>query len=406
MIESGHPRSGRAGHRHAGTTWPQARAAAVRLAERARPAAPARVPLADAAGATLAEPLYALTGLPGHDAAAMDGYAVAGAGPWRITGRVLAGEGAPGPLRAGECVEIATGAPAPQGTEAVLPYEYADRDGDTVRGEAEPGRHVRRRGEDCAEGERVLPAGAAVTPAVLGLAAALGHDALSVRRPRVSVLVTGDELATSGRPAPGLVRDAVGPLLPGLTAWAGGAAEPVRYVPDTYAAMVDAVASCRAADVVVVCGASSAGPADHLRAALAELGAEIAVDGVAVRPGHPQLLGRLPRGGGRDAVVIGLPGNPYAALGAAVTLLVPVLRGLAGRPPAGVWRTAPLPESVRAHPADTRLVAVRLADGRAVPVGHDRPGVLWGAALADALAVVPPGWTPGDGEAELLPLPG
>ncbi|GGO64310.1 molybdopterin-binding protein [Nonomuraea cavernae] len=163
-------------------------------------------------------------------------------------------------------------------------------------------------------------------------------------------------------------------------------------------AVAEAGASPGCGEVVVVCGASSRGPADHLRAVLADLGAETLVDGVAVRPGHPQLLARLPGG----PLVAGLPGNPYAALGAALTLLVPVLDRLTGTERGR--ESAALAGPVRAHQHDTRLVAVRRTGGGAVPVGHDRPGSLWGAALADALAVVPPGW---DGErVELLDLPG
>ncbi|MEV0596125.1 molybdopterin molybdotransferase MoeA [Nonomuraea cavernae] len=455
----------------------------------ARPGEVAEVPLPEARGCRLAGPLRALVAVPGADVAAMDGYAVAGAPPWRIVGRVLAG-GRPhdAPLRAGEAVEIATGAPVPDGTTAVLPYEHAaftpeppctapppaddgspagrevpfrgsagllpeagrevppggSRGGWVVaRGELAAGRHVRRRGEDIAEGAVVLGPGTVVTPVVLGLAAGLGHDVLRVRpRPAVTVLVTGDEVVDAGLPEPGRVRDAIGPFLPGLVEWAGGrvtghvrlpdGAGPLRAAlatqtgplaaqtapvttagPVTTAAPVTSAApvtveatladagagaSRGSADVVVVCGASSRGPADHLRAVLAELGAEVLVDGVAVRPGHPQLLARLPGG----PLVAGLPGNPYAALGAALTLLVPVLDRLTGT--AGGRETSALAGPVRPHPDDTRLVAVRRTGRGAVPVGHDRPGSLWGAALADALAVVPPGW---DGEhVELLDLPG
>jgi molybdopterin molybdotransferase len=149
--------------------------------------------------------------------------------------------------------------------------------------------------------------------------------------------------------------------------------------------------------VLVVCGASSKGPADHLRKVLGDLGADVLVDGVAVRPGHPQLLARLPAG----RLLVGLPGNPFAALAAALTLLAPLLRELGGTP--ARHETSALAGPVRAHPRDTRLVPVRRSGRGAVPVGHDRPGSLWGAALADALAVVPPGWS-GD-QVELIELP-
>ncbi|MFB9678035.1 molybdopterin-binding protein [Streptosporangium vulgare] len=469
-----------ASHRgaHAGALpWESARRVA---ASAAGPLPPVDLPLHLAYGRRLAAPLHALVPVPGADVAAMDGYAVAGDPPWRVTGLVLAG-GAPfgAALAPGTAVEIATGAPVPEGAEAVLPYELAVRTGgaagggpppsgggrsappgrfapplgrftppggvpggspgapragapragapgeepprpqgepagewvSAVPGAVEPGRHIRRRGEDCPLGTVVLTAGSAVTPAVLGLAAGLGHDVLRVRpRPLVSVLVTGDEVVTRGLPAPGRVRDAIGPMLPGLVEWAGGLAEAPRWLPDGARALAAALAGTPATpdgpdgpdgpqgQVIVVCGASSKGPADHLRAVLAGLGAEILVDGVAVRPGHPQLLARLPCG----RLVAGLPGNPYAALVAALTLLAPAVRALAGGPAAPRERSA-LTGHVRPHHADTRMVAVR-RDGRgAVPVGHDRPGSLWGAALAEALAVVPPGWR---GEpVELVPLP-
>lgn len=356
------------------------------------------VPLAEALGTTLAAPLSALAPLPAFDAAAMDGYAVAGTQPWTLLGSVLAGQRGAGALRPGEAVEVATGAAVPEGTEGVLPYESACRTADGVTGRIEAGRHVRRRGEDYHRGDELLGSGVAVTPTVLGLAASAGYDTLWVRRsPQVAVLVTGDELTDTGLPGEGRVRDAIGPLLPGLVRAYGGATERVGRLPDDSDALLGALTDLASVDVVAICGASSKGPADHLRHVLAGLGAEVLVDGVACRPGHPQLLARA-----QGSFIVGLPGNPYAAVGAVLTLLAPLLAGLAG------WRMRPperagLDGDVWAHPADTRLVAVRRCRDRAEPVGHDRPSLLWGAALADALAVVPPGWR--GGEVELLPLP-
>jgi molybdopterin molybdotransferase len=419
-------------------SWPAARALA---AAAVCPGKPETVPLRQALGRRLAGPLTALVAVPGTDVSAMDGYAVAGPGPWRVVARVLAGGAAHDrPLRAGEAVEIATGAPVPPGAGSVLPYERADATGGQVRGPAEEGRHIRRRGEDVPEGAVVLAEGAVVTPVALGLTAALGHDELPVRpRPRVAVLVTGDEVVDRGLPGPGRVRDAIGPFLPGLVEWAGGRVTGVHHLPDgpgplraaltggwreaapawqhapeeggrsperaaladgrshEPAAVMDGRPPEGAAEIVVVCGASSRGPADHLRAVLDALAADVLVDGVAVRPGHPQLLARL-----RDGrLVVGLPGNPFAALAAALTLLAPILRELTGTPAA--VETRPLHGVVRPHPRDTRLVPVLRSELGAIPAGHDRPGSLWGAALAGALAVVPPGWS---GErVELIELP-
>ncbi len=385
---------GHGGHR----SWPRARETA-RLLGGGRSPAPRELSLEEALGAVLAADVHALTGLPAFDASAMDGFAVSGPGPWRLVGRQLAGaSGAPLGLRPGEAVEIATGARVPKDTECVLPYELADvRDG-TVDGPAEAGRHVRWAGEETAPGETVLERGAVVGPAALGLAASLGHDTLPVLRPRVSVLVTGEEITTSGLPGDGSVRDAIGPALPGVVDRAGGRIESLRHLGDERRPLLDALADADG-DVVAVCGSSSRGPADHLRSVLEELGAEVAVDGVACRPGHPQLLAHTDR-----TVFVGLPGNPGAALVAAATLLVPLLAAMTGRPDPGTGLARVVLEgAVTAHPRDTRLVAVRLDGGRAHPVGHDRPGSLRGAALADAYAVVPPGW---DGaEVELLRVP-
>lgn len=379
-------------------SWPLAREAAGSLGER-RICAARDVPLEQALGAVLASDVRALAGLPAFDASAMDGFAVAGPGPWRLVGTQLAGRSpAAMGLRSGEAVEVATGARVPKDTECVLPYEAATVRGTTVEGPAEPGRHVRWTGEETAPGETVLTRGTVVGPAALGLAASLGHETLSVLRPRVVVLVTGDEVTTAGLPGEGSVRDAIGPMLPGIVDRVGGVIETVRHLGDERASLLEAVAEADA-DVVAVCGSSSRGPADHLRSIMDELGARIVVDGVACRPGHPQLLAHDDR-----TVFVGLPGNPGAALVAALTLLIPLLAAMSGRPDpcAGLPRSA-LEGRARAHDRDTRLVPVRLEGDRAHEVGHDRPGSLRGAALADAYAVVPPGWE--GTEVELLRLP-
>lgn len=357
-----------------------------RAHDTAEPLPPRPVPLAAAGGAVLVDALVAPVAVPPVDRSAMDGYAVRGAAPWTVVGRVAAGAEPPSALADGQACAVVTGAGLPQGTDAVLPDEDAVRHGDLVTGAVGERRHVRPAGEECAAGEVLLPAGTVVRPAVLGLAAALGLDRLTVRGyPRVAALVTGDELISAGLPGPGRVRDAIGPMLPGLIERAGARpAQPAR-VPDSRAALVDALAGADA-ELVLVSGSSAAGPADHLRGALATLHAELLVDGVTCRPGHPQALARL-----RDGrLVVGLPGNPLAALAAFLTLAVPAIAGLRSEPLAALL-AAPVPGGLRRHPTSTRLVPVRVHPHGAEPVGHAGSAMLRGAAAADAFAVVDPG---------------
>ncbi|MFI5838672.1 molybdopterin molybdotransferase MoeA [Catenuloplanes sp. NPDC051500] len=354
-----------------------------------------RVTLAGAHGRTLAEDARSAALLPGTDTAAMDGYAVAGPGPWRTAGQVLAGRLADGlpRLEAGTAVEIATGAPVPGGADAVIPIEICRVDGDTVRlgEEASPDRtHIRRAGEDLTPGMLLAPAGTPVTATLAGLAAHAGLDHLMVSRsPRVRLTATGDEVIAAGIPAPGQVRDALSPLLTALLGHTGAAPAGTAHVPDR-AELLDAAIAAPDWDVMVVTGSSSVGRADHLHPVLNGQGARWHVDGVACRPGHPQALAELP--GGRW--VVGLPGNPYAALVGAVTLLRPLLDALQGRTPRVPLRLQ-VTGDIRPYRAGTRLLPVRIEGGHAAVVPGSRPASLLSAATADALAVIPPDWTPG-----------
>ncbi|MEW5534142.1 molybdopterin molybdotransferase MoeA [Streptomyces virginiae] len=371
--------------------WVQAR---MRAHAAPRPWPARTVPLADAVGLTLADALRTPHPLPAFDTAAMDGYAVAGPGPWRVRGEVRAGTVWAGALAAGECVEISTGAQVPAGACAVLPVEaaLAGDDGLVSGPVPPPGRHIRRAGEDAPAGSLLAPAGTPVGPALLGLAASCGHDTLTVRpAPRVRVLVTGDELDHAGPPGPGRVRDALGPALPALVAALGGECREVRHVHDRPAgSLAAAVHGTRDAEVVVVTGSTSVGATDQLRRLLAEAGARPVVDTVACRPGHPMLLAELPSGGW----VVGLPGNPYAALVAAHTLLGPLLAGLCGRALAPL-PLVPVTGSLRPAPGLTRLVPVTWdGAGARIAAGHGA-AFLRAAAVADALAAIPPDWTDG-----------
>ncbi|MEU0299841.1 molybdopterin-binding protein [Streptomyces sp. NPDC006175] len=400
------PGSSSHAHRDGATAWPAARALADRLGRAILPAAH-RLPLDRALGHVLAEAVVALTDLPSFDTSAMDGWVVAGPGPWAVRAGegLLAGRGSVEPLPDGHALRIATGARLPADATAVIRSEHAHCD--EAKGllhatrEVVQGQDIRPRGQECRSGDELLPVGTVVTPPVLGLAAAAGYDALvAAPRPRVDVFVLGDELLTAGLPREGLIRDALGPMLaPWLRALGAEVAEPRRLGDDADALRRALLSSD--ADLILTTGGTAAGPVDHVHPVLAEIGAELLVDGVAVRPGHPMLLARLAEGG---PCVVGLPGNPLAAVSGLLTLAEPLLRGLAGRPAQDRYR-APVREEVHGHPHDTRLIPVVHRDDSVVPLHYNGPAMLRGIAAADGLAVVGPGGVRSGTEVEILDLP-
>lgn len=427
-----------------GLSWDAARRVAVRAGRRLGAVA---VPVAGAYGQVLADPLKALVDLPPFDTSAMDGYAVAGPGPWRLDSAgpgILAGHAAHPPLPDGHAVRIATGARVPPGATGVLRSEHAElRDGGglyatgaTAAQDVRTGQDIRPRGQECRAGVELLPAGERVTPAVLGLAAAAGHDELRVvRRPRVEVLVLGAELLHRGLPREGRIRDALGPMLDPWLRACGAEPFVTRRLGDDAELLYEAVATSTA-DVVVTTGGTAAGPVDHVHATLRRLKADLLVDGVAVRPGHPMLLAVLPTG----AYVVGLPGNPLAAVSGLLTLAEPLVRVLGGAAPGTEPPEAVLTADAKGHPTDTRLVPVAMEQGTgtqaaaaqtaaaqaagerrpagqragahpaggqpaARPLHFTGPAMLRGLAVADALAVVPPGGAAAGAPVRVLRLP-
>lgn len=387
-----------------GIPWPDARtragAAGIRLAAR-------RLTLKDACGCLLAADLVARTDLPVTDTSAMDGWAVAGPPPWRMVGDLPAGRLLGHRLDVGQCVGIATGAVVPDGANAVLPVEHSIRDETWVRpvapDVAAPARtHIRRAGEEARRGDVLLPAGTRVTPPVIGLAAAAGHDALLVTPPAtVDAFILGDELTESGPPAPGLTRDALGPQLPAWVAAFGAAPPSIVRLPDNLPALAAALVTS-VADLIITTGGTSVGPRDHVRAAVARAGGRIVVEGVHVKPGHPMLLAALP--GGR--LLVGLPGNPFAACAALLTLVGPLLTALHGLAPAPtVTATLVTPEPGR--PGDGhRLLPVRLGpDGDATVLPSCGSAMLRGLAQATGLVVIPPPGAAAGDQVEYLALP-
>jgi len=373
------------------TPWSQAYATARDATTRRRPVV---VPLQDAIGSVTAGPLVAAGDLPSSDRSAMDGWVVAGAGPWvALDGLVSAGRSTHA-LAPGEAMQITTGGHVPHGAHAVLRWERARHEGRVLSGAVVEGTDVRPRGQEFRTGDLLAQSGTPVTPVVVGIAAAAGHETLVVTcPPTVDLLVVGDELIGDRPPAGAASRDALGPMLPGWFRSCGAVVRDVAHLPDS-AAVIRATIEGSDADVVVTTGGTSRGATDHVRPALRDMGATMLVGSVAVRPGHPMLMARTPAG----RLVIGLPGNPLAAVAGVVTLVEPVLRVMSGRHPAPTTHRRML-SGPPAHPTDTLLVPV--CGDEAVPfIG---PAMLRGLAVADGLAVVPPGHL--DCDMQVLTLP-
>jgi molybdopterin molybdotransferase len=380
-------------------TWDQARALAH---ESGHPLVTERIELRAADGRMLAEPVVAATALPAYQTSAMDGWAVSGPGPWLIVGEVLAGAPAHRGLVDGECVRIATGAIPPTGTTGVIRRERAERDAqDHITGSVSPGQDLRPAGEEATAGEMLLAPGRRLTPAHLGLAAAGGADDLVVqRRPRAAVLILGDELLTEGAARDGRVRDSLGPQIPAWLDRLGVDTVSSSHVEDTLEAHTAALMACPDVDMVVTTGGTAAGPVDHLHRALAATGGELLVDSVAVRPGHPMLMGRW----GDGQWLLGLPGNPQSAVIALLTLGAPLIDALNGIPLPHLV-TVTLVEDVDAPATETRLVLAQLDQGAATPTPHLGSAMLRGLALANGLAVIPPGGARAGDAVRWLPLP-
>jgi molybdopterin molybdotransferase len=389
------------------------------------------VPLAKALGRVLAEDVESGIDVPPFDSSAMDGYAVI-AGPaaeLELIGEARAGHPAAEPVRPGTAIRISTGAAIPPGATAVVPLERSEvlgggaaagtadergtaEAGAAAAGAAEPGAaaepaaagrvrvqasspgdNVRRAGEDVPAGRRVLGAGVVLGPAELGVAASVGRAALLCsRRPRVAVLVTGDELTEPGEPLePGGIYGSNGFVLAAQTERAGArlaVRETVRDDPDqTREALARALDS---AEVVIVSGGVSVGPHDHVKSALESLGVEQRFYGVRLRPGKPTWFGTRD-----DRLAFGLPGNPVSATVAFQLFVRPALAALQGADPDARRTPATLAEPLPRHPIREQAVRVRLAatdDGwRATSTGAQGSHMLTSMLGADALALIPPG---------------
>jgi molybdopterin molybdotransferase len=354
------------------------------------------VPLAASVGRILAQDVAALRDQPPFDASAMDGWALRAAdapGSLAIVGESAAGHGYEGVVGAGQAVRIFTGAALPEGCDAVVIQEDAQRDGDrVVVPEAQPGKHLRPAGGDFRRGEALLSRGARIDPWRLSLAASAGCAELSVhRRPRVAVIPTGEEIVEApASPGRFQIYESCGPALTALVESWGGVPTKRKAARDDLDAVVEALRGADA-DLIVTIGGASVGDHDLVRAAGEVLGLDMRVESVAIRPGKPTFFGVLADG----RRMLGLPGNPASALVCAELFLKPLLLAFQGADPALRFITARLTRPLPATgPREHWLRAGLSAEDGVIsvtPYGDQDSSLVSIFALADALLRRPAG---------------
>jgi molybdopterin molybdotransferase len=367
--------------------------------ESAVPKSAIQLPLSQAMNMVLANDLTADIDLPPAHTAMMDGYAVFGQGPWKIVGELHAGSFLPY-LESGCALKVSTGAHLPPHCSFVIPQEMATLfEGDVAsKSSFTPGQHIRQPGDEALAGESIAIAGTLLTPAVAGLAASSGIDEVSVyERPSVSIVVTGSELATSGKPGPGQIRDSLSVQVAPWAQYLGASVNASVNCADDLTVLREAIKDA-VGDIVIVTGGSSFGEHDYLRPALEQLGSVYIVSEIWMRPGHPSLLAKLPDG----KLVAGLPGNPLAALVSFMTVVAPALRGLSGQ---SENRIAKIPLG-KDFPCDrTRVVPIVQSSGMAEMTEFRGSAMLRGLSHADGLGVISPGDNPAGTLIRVLPLP-
>jgi molybdopterin molybdotransferase len=361
------------------------------------------VPIAEALGRVLAEPVVADREIPPWDNSSMDGYALraantATASPEQpvtllVVGEVAAGRVAAREVGPGQAYRILTGAPLPPGSDAVVPQEEVKRNGAHValRHPVRPGAYVRNRGEDIRSGDRILEPGSALRPAALGVLAALGRARVNVhRRPTVAILSTGDELVDPATPlGPGQIPDSNTYTLSGLAVEAGATPLRLGIVPDRREELVQRFRRGLEANVLVSSAGVSVGDRDFVREAVESLGARLDFWKVNMRPGKPLTFGRI-----GECLFFGLPGNPVSSMVTFELFVRPVLRRLGGhrlltRPQVRA-RALESIDNPGSRPGYLRVKLERRAgEFYARPTGEQGSAILRSMLLADGLAVVP-----------------
>jgi molybdopterin molybdotransferase len=365
-----------------------------------------RVSLLACGGRVLAEAVRADRDQPPFDRSTRDGFAVRasefGAGALRVAGQVRAGEQWQGALGSGAAIEIMTGAPIPEGADAVVMVEHVERVDGAIRRLGErvirSGENIVRRGSEARMGEAVLPVGTLIQGAEIALAAACGASVLTVfRKPRVAIVATGDELVEiDATPGPQQIRNSNIYGLAALVTEAGGEAVRLPIAPDSRAELEEIIRSARRCELMLLSGGVSMGEYDLVEEVLQSLGAEFFFTGARMQPGKPVVFGRLPAADGFPAqFFFGLPGNPVSTQVTFHCFVEPLLRAMGGCMTHGPrFAQATLAEDVEGKPGLMRILPARLTADRVRPevklVGWQGSGDLAANARANCYAVLPP----------------
>lgn len=355
------------------------------------------VAIAEADGRVAAADVVSAIDVPPFDRSAMDGYAVRSedcampGATLRQIGRVFTGEVFSRSVAPGECVEIATGAPMPEGADAVVMVEDTSSADGYVRvsGAVKPGQNIGRRGADFARGDFAVRRGDVMTPSRVGAAAAVGVREMDVlQKPTVAIVSTGNEVVAPGLALPpGHIYDINRFTLEAVARRHGGAPIALASSGDSIDQLERTLDAASACDLIVFSGGSSVGDRDLVRDVIGSRGT-ILFHGIAVKPGKPTAFATISRPGGH-ALFFGMPGNPTSCLSNAYILLIPVLRRLAGLPP---WEprmvTAPLARRISSTTDRHQFYTVRLVNGEAEPA-FKGSGDITSMANADGYIEIP-----------------
>jgi molybdopterin molybdotransferase len=353
------------------------------------------VDLLAACGRFSAADLFAALPSPAFDNSSMDGYAVdsksCGANArLKVAGAQPAGADRGLMLRPGEAIRVFTGAPIPRGADAVIMQEDVRAEGDAVvlQAAVEPGENIRRQGSDLCTGQKILAGGERIAPGSIGMLASQGIAEIRVgRAPRVAILSTGDELALPGAPlTPGKIYESNSLLLAALVAKTGAAPERLGIAPDEPQMLGEKLRSSLEADVLIVSGGVSVGEHDLVKAALKDLGAELDIWRVSIKPGKPFLFGQRGR-----CRIFGLPGNPVSSFVTFLQFVRPAILKMMG---AGANQLA-LPAfpvvtaSELSNPSERpHYVRGRVTGGRFTAIGRQESHALFGLSQSNALVRV------------------